>query len=348
MYQDYKIVVNTAAGRRRYMQYLIPYIVACPLVDRYDIWVNTHNGADIEFFKQVAAKYPVVNLVWQPDGVVNGNASINAFYKACVERHTIYFKLDDDLVWMEPGLIEKMVKFRVENPDCFLVSPLVINNALSTYLLQEAGKIRLDGYYNADASHPILWKSGAFASELHQWFIKNYLRTGRWEELHLGRKLMGMTRFSINAILWFGDEMAKFGGIVPGDDEEFMSCVYPTQQGMVNAWNGDAIVAHFAFFTQREQLDKAHILETYGKICRERWSKNETLAKIDEDIRTIMDCISSHEEELMARKSPYRKIERKMTWRGYLKRYIPQTLLQLRELRKQENCHSGFIVSDRG
>ena len=59
MYKGYKIVVNTAAGRRRYMQYLIPFIVSCPIVDRYDIWVNTHNGADIEFFKRVAALYPV-------------------------------------------------------------------------------------------------------------------------------------------------------------------------------------------------------------------------------------------------------------------------------------------------
>ena len=52
MFQNYKIVVNTAAGRRRYMQYLIPYIVGCDIVDRYDIWINTHNGADIEFFKK--------------------------------------------------------------------------------------------------------------------------------------------------------------------------------------------------------------------------------------------------------------------------------------------------------
>ena len=56
MYQGYKIVINTAAGRRRYMQYLIPYIVSCDIVDRYDIWINTHNGADIEFFKRIAEK----------------------------------------------------------------------------------------------------------------------------------------------------------------------------------------------------------------------------------------------------------------------------------------------------
>lgn len=37
------------------------------------------------------------------------------------------------------------------------------------------------------------------------------------------------------------------GGKVPGDDEEYLSCIYPTLQGVSNAWNGDVIVAHFAF-----------------------------------------------------------------------------------------------------
>ena len=54
MYQNYKVVVNTAAGRRRYMQYLVPPILNADIVDRYDIWVNTHNMVDIEFFKKLA------------------------------------------------------------------------------------------------------------------------------------------------------------------------------------------------------------------------------------------------------------------------------------------------------
>lgn len=345
MYQDYKVVVNTAAGRRRYMQYLIPYIVASDVVDRYDIWVNTHNGADIEFFKQVAKRYPKINLVWQPDGVVNGNASINAFYKACVESHTIYFKMDDDIVWMEPGLIEKMVKFRIENPEFFVVSPLVINNSLSTYLLEVDNKIRLNTYHQANASHPVLWRSGHFALELHRWFIQNYLRTEKWTDLHMGKKIMGMTRFSINAILWFGDEMAKFYGVVPGDDEEFLSCIYPTKQGLANAWNCDAIVAHFAFFTQREQLDKENILDAYGDICHKQWSKEKVMASIDNEIIAIMNDIGRNEKMLLEQKSPYKKVQVKKTWKSRFKKYVPNILLQLRELRMQDKQENGFIIS---
>lgn len=346
MYKNYRVVVNTAAGRRRYMQYLIPYIVSSDIVDRYDIWVNTHNGADIEFFKQVAAKFPVVNLVWQPDGVVNGNASINAFYKDCIETDTIYFKLDDDIIWMEPRLIEKMVAFRIDNPQYFLVTPLVINNSLSTYLLEMDGKIKLDNYYNASAGHPVLWRSGIFAQELHEWFLSRYLKTGRWEELHLGKKEMGMTRFSINAVLWFGEEMRKFGGIVPGDDEEFLSCIYPTRQGVSNAWNGDSIVAHFAFFTQREQLDKVSILEKYGKICYEQATANNRLNESFRDVKHILDEVNANEYELIQRESPYRRVDVPVTWRNRMKKLLPSWVLEIKSLRDnmKEQKRSDFIV----
>ena len=306
MYQNYKVVVNTAAGRRRYMQYLIPYVLASDIVDRYDLWLNTMNRQDIEFFKIVAKKYPKINLVWQPDGIINGNQSINAFYKDCIEDNTIYFKLDDDIIWMESDLIEKMVKFRIDNPSYFLVSPLVINNSLSTYLLQICGKIKLNKYCNSNSNHEILWKSGKFASDLHNWFCSNYLLTGKVKELYLGSRPMGMTRFSINAILWFGSEMKKFGGIVPGDDEEFLSCIYPTKYGLSNCWNGDAIVSHFAFFTQREFLDKEHILERYGDYLQKYFKNDKIANKVFSDINIIMEQIDTNKIELPP--APYKQI----------------------------------------
>ena len=76
---------NTAAGRRRYMQYLFPQVLASDILDRYDVWVNTIDNCDIEFFKQLAAKYPKINLIWQPDKRVDGIATINAFYKFCMD-----------------------------------------------------------------------------------------------------------------------------------------------------------------------------------------------------------------------------------------------------------------------
>lgn len=343
MYQNYKVIVNTAAGRRRYMQYLIPYVVSSPVVDRYDIWINTHNGADIEFFREIAEVFSIVNLVWQPDKVVDGNKSINAFYKDCTEPDAIYFKLDDDIIWMEPDLIEKMVKFRVDNPDYFLVSPLVVNNALSTYLFQLSGKLILDDYYHSYSGHPVLWRSGNFAEELHSWFLKSYLQTGRWSDLYVGKKEMGMTRFSINTILWFGSEMRQFNGIVPGDDEEFLSCIYPTREGKANAWNGEAIVAHFAFFTQREILDRQGILEQYRRICEKQKDGNPQLKLSYDSVQNVMCRIQMHEKELMQQKSPYKRVVPAVTWRLRIKRLIPQVVLDYRDFLKSRKERSGFI-----
>ena len=241
------------------------------------------------------------------------------------------------------NLIEKMVEFRISNPGYFVVSPLVINNSLSTYLLQIEGELKLKEYCNADSSHSILWRSGRFAADLHNWFLNNYLIPNKWALLHMGTKPMGMTRFSINSILWFGDEMRKFKGEVPGDDEEFLSCIYPTTQGLANAWNGDAIVAHFAFFTQREELDKMGILERYGEYCLNEWAKEPTMKRISDSIQKVMIEVAQKANELETRPSPYQKVVVKQTIRSKVKKIIPKFILAIRDNIRSKNADINFI-----
>lgn len=323
MYKNYKIVCNTAAGRRRYMQYLIPLVVSSDLVDRYDIWVNTNDNVDIEFFTLLAEKFPKINLVWQPEGIVDGINSINSFYKYCTEEDTIYIKLDDDIVWMEDDFFQKIVDFRINNPQYFVVSPLVINNAICTYILQLANKIKLSTYMNAASNHRIMWKKGTFAVQLHNWFINEYLKTGRVNELYCGEHTIAMNRFSINSIVWFGSDMKKFDGIVPGDDEEFLSCIKPAQLNMPNAIDGNTIISHFAFFTQRIILDKCKILEQYGEYLHEQWSKDEKMKIIDHEVQKIMKIVGEKSQELYSKKLRYRTVSKsnKLKIKGIFKRY---------------------------
>lgn len=297
MYKDYKIVCNTAAGRRRYMQYLIPQVICSDIVDRYDIWINTTDKEDIAFFEMLDNKYSKIRLVWQPDNIVNGIGSINAFYKDCVEDKTIYIKLDDDIVWIAPDFFETIVKFRIDNPQYFVVSPLVINNAKTTYIFQILNKIKLARYQRAESFGKILWRSGKFALELHEWFINNYLKPQRWEKLYCQNYPMGITRFSINSIVWFGEEMKKFNGTVTGDDEEFMSCIKPTSEGKANCFCGSTLIAHFAFRSQRKCLDKANILEQYGSVMGEQWKKNPRLYEIHRFTQECMTAIAQHSEK---------------------------------------------------
>lgn len=321
MHRGYEVIVCTAAGRRRYMRYLIPYILDCNIVDRYDIWVHTHNCADIEFFKRLAAKYSKINLVWQPDGIVGGNETINAFYKQCVADDTIYFKVDDDVIWMEKDAILKMVEFRIDNPDKFLVSPLIVNNPICSYLLQVYGKLPMRQYQMANPLGNVFWKSGEFAEELHNWFLENNF-SSNIEKLHVGPCPIGVNRLSINAVMWFGKEMAKFGGVVPGDDEEFLSCIYPTRNGLVNSVNGNCIMVHYAFFTQRTFLDSTDILSRYGCILSSQSASQKT-------VDGIMKQVDSEEEMLLAMPSPYQRPAlpiRKKTLKYYIWKLCPAWL----------------------
>lgn len=354
MHRDYKIVVVTAAGRRRYMQYLVPFVIAADVVDRYDIWVNTHNGADIEFFKRLAAQFPKINLVWQPDGIVNGIKSINAFYKGCVDEDTIYFKLDDDIPWMEPNLIQKMVDFRIDNPDYFLVSPLVINNAGSTYIMQVCNKLKLNEYYNSNCFNFVLTSDGEFCYQLHDWFIEHKLKTGIWESLYCGPHPVSLIRFSINAILWFGKDFKNFKGVVPGDDEEYLSCTLPSIIGKSNCYNGDAVLSHFAFGTQREVLDKKEILERYGEFLNEIWASDSVLGPIHTFVQQVLKDVNDHQDKLMSMPSPYKhepiQNEPKLSWKikiaNMLMRHLPTVYNKLKERFGQKPAIPKYIMEN--
>lgn len=87
MFNEFKVVCVTPAGRRRYMQYLIPQIISSPIVDRYDIWVNTVNREDIFFFKQVSSRFDKVNLVYKPGGVKLKGTFPLTHSGSCVKRN---------------------------------------------------------------------------------------------------------------------------------------------------------------------------------------------------------------------------------------------------------------------
>lgn len=61
--------------------------------------------------------------------------SISEFYSNAAEEDRIYLKLDDDVIWLENGGIDRVFEFREAHPEYFLVSPLVINNGIGGYLL---------------------------------------------------------------------------------------------------------------------------------------------------------------------------------------------------------------------
>jgi hypothetical protein len=293
MLGNYKLVCVTPAGRRRYMQLLIPQVLSSEIIDRYDIWLNTTDPYDLAFLHKVSDISNKVRLLEQPDGKVDGNNSINAFFRHAIDEDTVYIRLDDDVIWIEPEFFEKIIKFRIDNPQYFIVSPLVINNAVCSHILQAGGNLNYPVYIRANAGDKTGWKDAKFALKLHKWFI-NKLKNNTYKELYCGGKPIALNRFSINAICWFGSTFKQFNGTVIETDEEFLTVTKPLEIEGVNCIYCDTIVSHFAFYTQRRFLDNTDILEQYSKAIKKTYSENSNFQIFFEKIQDILQQINNY------------------------------------------------------
>lgn len=266
--RPYKVCIVIPAGRKRYLELLVPHILSQPGWDELRFWLNTSDPLDIAYInslQELDARIKVEQSTCTP----RGNRTIGQFFKNCVDEKTVYIRFDDDIVFVEKNLIENIARFRWENKEPFLISPVVINNALMSFLLKCRGKIRTNEGLSSYCMDRVGWRSGMFAERLHQGFIE-MVRHGRIAELRCGGAIISLSRFSINCIAFLGQDFSSFGGHIPPeeDEEEYLSVLLPLKMDRVNYFWGDGVVAHFAFFTQREYLDATDILSRYRNLTK--------------------------------------------------------------------------------
>ena len=113
------------------------------------------------------------------------------------------------------------------------------------------------------------WREAAFAVALHRMLL-DLARRGETHRLHCGQREIAMNRFSVNVICWFGRDMAAIGGEVGPPEEEELSNIIPARLGRTNCFCTDTIASHFAFYIQREAVDRSGLLEDYAGLLRER------------------------------------------------------------------------------
>ncbi|MCX7641186.1 MAG: hypothetical protein N2Z20_00945 [Elusimicrobiales bacterium] len=222
-----------------------------------------------------------INLVPHSEGKINGCLSIGDFFRYCVEDDTIYVRLDDDIVWLEDNFFQNFLDERIKSREYFLVFSLIINNAICTHLLYVNDKIKYHQYIKANAYDEIAWKNNEFVYTLHKWFIKK-VKNRDLSDIKLSYYPIALNRFSINCISWFGEDFKKFDGIIVGDEEEYLTVIKPAQLGKVNLIVGNCIVSHFAFYTQREFLDKTDILSEYEYILLKNSKFSDIFEKVCE------------------------------------------------------------------
>lgn len=266
----WRVAVVTPAGRRRYLEILVPYILReRAWVDEYQLWVNTADEQDLSFLSYLERRYRgFVRLVYDthdPDG----SRTVRHFYPAATAPRTIYLKLDDDICFIAQGALRNLALVRARYPTYFLVHANAVNTVFASYIHQRLGADDARaGTVRNDPFCPVGWKSGRFAAAAHRQFIEavrgqaiGRYRFGLWP-LPLG------ARCSLNCCAWLGSDFAAFGGVIDGeDDEQWLSVKKPRQLGRTSCMLGMALVAHFAYFPQRYYLERwTTLLEQYREL----------------------------------------------------------------------------------
>jgi len=268
--KEYKIIIVIPAGRKRYLEILIPNILSQDGWDELHIWKNTSEPIDVQYIDSLKILDSRILIIEPPRLEPYGARTIGQFFHYCTDKNTVYIRFDDDICYIEPGLVEWLAAVRWAKKEYFLISPCVINNSVASFFLQEENKLKFN--YESKISFNCLdsigWRDSTFAYDLHNYFLDNSVN-----EFRFPPKELPSMRFSINCISWLGEEFNKFNGIVPDgvDEEEWLTNIKPAEINKKNLILGDKLCCHFSFYTQRKYLDNTEILEKYKKIIPKKY-----------------------------------------------------------------------------
>jgi hypothetical protein len=270
-----KYVTVTPAGRRRYLDILASYLLRNrDVIDEHHWWLNTRVPEDVAYVHRLADRYPdFFRVVVKPmNHHLTLGGSIWAYLRECTDPDTIYTRFDDDICYMADDAIPNMRRFREENTEPFLVLGNIVNNAVCTHFFQRAGVVPTSwGVVGNECLDNFGWRSKSFARRLHRLFLKD-LENGRqakWQNVPM--EIDGTSRFSINAISWYGRDLQGTAELDVDDidEEPFLTAELPARLGRPNVVCAGALFGHYAFYTQRKYLERTSkdILARYRQIA---------------------------------------------------------------------------------
>lgn len=261
--KTHRIVVVTPAGRRAYLDLLRHYILRDRHVEEWHLWDNCRHVLDREYIESLARGEDRIRIVRMGDAD-GSNRCINAFYSTCSDSGTFYIKMDDDIVHLGEGTASNLLATAVAEKERFLWwSPVVVNNALCSWLLQQRGVLDTDRELTAQASCATGWKDPRFAVKLHRAFLA---MLSRGERIVIPDSTVSLSRFSINCIGFFGEDVARYGSLFcPSgvSDEEWISAALPLRTGRPGRIVGAGCVAHYSFYPQERLLNSTDVLDGY-------------------------------------------------------------------------------------
>lgn len=262
-----KRILVTPAGRERYLSVLFNNLIK--LKDEFDewhLWLNTEDESDINFIFSLSEKNDFIKVI-KNEIRVNGSLSIHHFFKHCTDKDSLYLRLDDDIVYVKPGSIERVFTKRQLNSSSLLLYGNTLNNVLMSHLQGRVGNFNSDfERTNYDALCSTAWADGLFAEKIHRRFFCLF-DENKLEQLYIPNWIFFDYEWaSINVICWKGSDFALFGGVVDPDEERWLTMHKTKELEMPNQIVGDSLFVHYAYYPQRPHMDSTDVLKIYEEI----------------------------------------------------------------------------------
>jgi hypothetical protein len=272
MFHGYRVIGVTPYGRHRYVSLLASYLLqAQDILDEHHFWINTETQEDITWLHSCVDAYPsffraVSSGIPYAGSLISRIGSFFRLYRGY--DNVIFIRFDDDIVWVHPNAIERLLSFRIRFRDYFLVYANTINNSLCTHLHQRMGLFPNLPPIEYECMGNQSWKNWETAKHTHNAFLAS-VRQRTTEKFQFDRwNLSAYERCSINCICWFGSDMTPVADHVMWDEEQSLACSIPRSMNRINCIAGSSLVSHFAYGPQREQLEaETAILKQYQKIA---------------------------------------------------------------------------------
>jgi hypothetical protein len=304
-----KVIAFTPSGRRRYMEILwrhVEYQHAMGYIDEWVLFNNSYTWEDAHYTRDLVSRGPdwikviEVPLPNEGPGQTAGidhrtrqrvtrrsigsrpgrNAGhISTFYPHLREHDCIYVRLDDDLCYLDPHSIERLVRDKIAHPEAWLSYPVIVNNTRMSYWLQQAGVISPEPPLTNVFLEPTAWRSGPFVESLHRQALP-YAVAGKLSQkfrLPLNRVLSNQAEpgvadpqyaeghVSVNCFVIDGKDMVACN--VTRDEEGYLSDHRPKALNRRNRICGDSTVIHFAYHPCTAHMEATGLLAEYQTLA---------------------------------------------------------------------------------
>ena len=287
MYQGYKVKVFIFAGRQQTMELLMPQIKS-DYIDEIIVAKNTNNASDLKYLDALQYNFDKIKYIELPKEIKRDNHKAWKYlYSFMQDEDSIYFKMDDDVIYIEPGYFEKTLKFRCEHLEYLCIFPVIINNPYCCTLLKVHPLMYAK--MNAYTLQKTYFYSAKYGAKLHElflefsdsywWKIPNHvfgceavLFKNKVHEENVSKMVPWdyAIRPGINSICYFGKDFKKLNVAKRINecysDELFLMYNVLKDTSLKHCIYGDTLIAHFAFSGQKGLRERKDILEQYKKL----------------------------------------------------------------------------------